>query len=521
VVAAPGSVAADNGAIDVNRFHPALGSETILTTDLAAVGPNWQISPQIFLHYADTPLVLTLGGDYQSDVVRDRVTGEVGVALSLLDRLQVGLSFPVTLTQSGDSIMIDPVMNENGELVNPPMNIAGAGPEDLRLSVKGVLWTDGRMGLGASGQFTVPTGNDSSFLGTRLPTFDARVLGHYRFGRLTTAVNLGWLFASTEQVLATRTGQALTFGAGAQYEVYRNEETSVALASEIFGLAHSRFESARETPVEFVVGAKSLYQRWSFFLGGGLGVTQGYGEPNFRVLAGAGFRWKPSPRPPRAEREPEPEPEREPEPTAEPPPKESDPEKDWVTSNLTLPSDVLFEYDRCAITPRSYKELRKVADALANHPEWGNVRVEGHASYEGMEKDEYNVRLSRCRARRIVRFLSYYGVEESRLSYLGFGYRCPEVPNDSEANRSKNRRVEFVRNPEQNPPRCEVPPQLEPLPKHAAEPEPYRESGGQAPRPEQPKPAQPQPGAAQPGAAQPGAAQPQPGAGGNDASKPQ
>ena len=141
---------------------------------------------------------------------------------------------------------------------------------------------------------------------------------------------------------------------------------------------------------------------------------------------------------------------------------------------MTLPSDVLFEYDRCAINPESYVELRKVAKALQAHPEWGNIRVEGHASYEGVQKDDYNLRLSRCRASRIARFLAYYGVAEQRLSYLGFGYRCPAVPNNSDANRRRNRRVEFVRNPEGHLPRCELPPQLDPLPKHAAEPELYR-----------------------------------------------
>jgi outer membrane protein OmpA-like peptidoglycan-associated protein len=450
-------------------------------------------------------MVLTLGGDYEADVVRHRVTGDVGVALSLRDRVQLGLSFPVTLSQDGDTLLLEPIVNEDGEVVNPPMNVAGGGPEDLRLSVKGVLWTDGPFGVGASGQFALPTGNDSSFLGSGSPSFDARLLGHYRSGRLTTGVNLGWLFAATEQVLATRTGMALTFGAGVEYEVYRDQDTTVAVASEIFGLAHSRFETARETPIEMLLAGKARYQKWTFFLGAGPGLTRGYGEPNFRALAGVGFRWKPEPRPERPEPDIEPESGPEPEPVTEEPPRESDPEKDWVTSTMTLPSDVLFEYDHCAINPESYKELRKVSDALKNHPEWGQVRVEGHASDEGAQKDEYNLRLSRCRASRIVRFLVYYGVEESRLTYLGFGYRCPEVPNESEENRRKNRRVEFVRNPEDNPPRCDVPPQLDPLSKHAAEPEPYRKSG-QAPR----KPAQPkaQPVPAQPTGASNGTQQP-------------
>src|SRR5690242_17537962 len=55
--------------IDVNRFHPATGTGKLLTLDLADVGPNLELVPQLILHYADRPLDYTQGGVVQSHLV--------------------------------------------------------------------------------------------------------------------------------------------------------------------------------------------------------------------------------------------------------------------------------------------------------------------------------------------------------------------------------------------------------------------------------------------------------------------
>ena len=162
------------------------------------------------------------------------------------------------------------------------------------------------------------------------------------------------------------------------------------------------------------------------------------------------------------------------EPPARVRPEESTSGPRWVDSIITLRSELFFEMDRCAINPTAYSDLADVARNLADSPEWGNVRVEGHASREGRGKRDYNIRLSRCRAQRIVDFLVHHGVDGRRLSHFGFGYLCPQASNDTELGRRENRRVELVRNPEAHPPRCDIPRQLKPMWKHMREPRLYR-----------------------------------------------
>jgi hypothetical protein len=49
---------------------------------------------------------------------------------------------------------------------------------------------------------------------------------------------------------------------------------------------------------------------------------------------------------------------------------------------------------------------------------------------------------------------------------MGFGESCPKFADGTPEEMQQNRRVEFIRDPENNPPRCTVPEQLEPLEKH-------------------------------------------------------
>jgi hypothetical protein len=82
-----------------------------------------------------------------------------------------------------------------------------------------------------------------------------------------------------------------------------------------------------------------------------------------------------------------------------------------------------------------------VAKVMNDHSEVKYVRVEGHTDNIG--SSEYNKKLSQQRAQAVVRWLTDHGVQKSRLSAEGMGKEHPMVPNDSDANRAINRRVEF------------------------------------------------------------------------------
>jgi outer membrane protein OmpA-like peptidoglycan-associated protein/polyisoprenoid-binding protein YceI len=70
-----------------------------------------------------------------------------------------------------------------------------------------------------------------------------------------------------------------------------------------------------------------------------------------------------------------------------------------------------------------------------------NFQVDGHTDNIGGHR--FNQRLSAQRAKSVVDYLAAKGVAASRIRSAGYGETRPVAPNDSEANRKKNRRIEF------------------------------------------------------------------------------
>ena len=114
---------------------------------------------------------------------------------------------------------------------------------------------------------------------------------------------------------------------------------------------------------------------------------------------------------------------------------------------VTLPENVLFDFDRADLRPDAASKLQLLADGMARAAELP-VRVEGHTDAKGA--DAYNLRLSEARARAVRSWLLGRGVAPARVPAAGFGKTRPIAPNatpdgrDDAAGRQKNRRVEVV-----------------------------------------------------------------------------
>jgi VWFA-related protein len=103
--------------------------------------------------------------------------------------------------------------------------------------------------------------------------------------------------------------------------------------------------------------------------------------------------------------------------------------------------NIEFDYDKATIRPESMPRIREVADVMRTYPGM-SLEVRGHTDDRGGE--EYNLRLSEQRARAVADALEEMGISAARLTIRGLGESQPLVPNDSEENRMKNRRTEFV-----------------------------------------------------------------------------
>ena len=102
--------------------------------------------------------------------------------------------------------------------------------------------------------------------------------------------------------------------------------------------------------------------------------------------------------------------------------------------------NILFGYNSADFTDESFLELDRVVELLEQNP---NLTIELSAHTDDRGADAYNERLSLLRANAAMDYIVRKGIARNRITAVGYGKRMPLVPNTSEENRAKNRRVEF------------------------------------------------------------------------------
>lgn len=120
----------------------------------------------------------------------------------------------------------------------------------------------------------------------------------------------------------------------------------------------------------------------------------------------------------------------------------SDMEQRLNTDGHVAVYGILFAAADASLRPDSAPVLQQILTLLQTHPGL-RLRVEGHTDSQGASS--YNQRLSEQRAASVRAWLVEHGVDGGRLQAVGIGETTPIGPNETEAGRALNRRVELVR----------------------------------------------------------------------------
>jgi outer membrane protein OmpA-like peptidoglycan-associated protein len=450
------------------RPNPNLFRGAFVSLDSAALRHGeWRAN--VLFNYSSNPLVLYNREDERvAGAVTRQATVHLLGSVGLWDFLDIGLDLPLIVHQAGESLP---------ETAAPTI-LHSAGFGDLRIVPKAQLVTFRSESLGA--EFTgaaavevfLPTGNggglrgDDMRIGPRL-ALNATFSGGQHFG-----ANLGYLHRSPRQF-----GDLRVAGA-AGWSVYG--ETPVAdklrLTGELFGQVGSAGPGRMHAPLEALLGAKATTFGLEVLGAVGVGVGRSYGTPDWRALVSVQFPVKqrepkpelppvaeapappaeppapapapvqppapvevPKEEPPVVAVAPEPPPEPKPEPKVEAPPAKV--RIDRSKRRLELADSIHFKTASAQIHPRSFPLLNEVASVLLAHPEIKLLSIEGHTDNRGGR--EYNLKLSRARAKSLVQYMISRGVEPSRLAAEGYGLERPVASNATAAGRAKNRRVDF------------------------------------------------------------------------------
>ena len=115
--------------------------------------------------------------------------------------------------------------------------------------------------------------------------------------------------------------------------------------------------------------------------------------------------------------------------------------RDTARGLIVNMSDVLFDFGKATLRPEAREKLAKLSGIVLAYPGL-RLALEGHTDNIG--SDEFNQTLSEKRAYNVRDYLVSQGLNPNSLTAMGMGKSDPIAPNDTNAGRQQNRRVEMV-----------------------------------------------------------------------------
>lgn len=109
-------------------------------------------------------------------------------------------------------------------------------------------------------------------------------------------------------------------------------------------------------------------------------------------------------------------------------------------NNSIMLQNIYFAQSKSTVLPQSFASINKLAKVLLSRPLL-YIRIIGHTDNVG-DKDALKI-LSENRAKAIKEMLEEAGIASDRIDTFGYGDTRPLAPNNTEENKSKNRRVEI------------------------------------------------------------------------------
>jgi outer membrane protein OmpA-like peptidoglycan-associated protein len=115
-------------------------------------------------------------------------------------------------------------------------------------------------------------------------------------------------------------------------------------------------------------------------------------------------------------------------------------EIDKIENEIVRINNLFFNFDDTRILPESIPELQRLEKLLKDHENF-RIEISGHTCNKGPA--EYNLDLSKRRAKAVKQYLIKNGIDAGRIRVKGYGQTKPIETNNTPEGRSENRRVEF------------------------------------------------------------------------------
>ncbi|HKU40113.1 MAG TPA: hypothetical protein VJR89_18265 [Polyangiales bacterium] len=269
----------------MQRFKPALDDAGFLGLDGTRTPPPYGFAFTLFLDLAFNPVEFELDGESFA-AIEQRIVTHLAAEMGLFGRWAVALRLPLILHQQGETVAaLDEAKLDAFAVADPEVA--------LRYRFLGVSMVDRdapRDGPGLALQLSasVPVGTEDAYAGEGAARVEAALLGDFQLLGAGAGASLGWRHhfrdAGESEVPP---GDEFTFAAALKLPLPPLPEVIPVL--EFRGATAFKADT---TALELALGANVNLGDVMLTLAGSVGLSDGYGTPDGRVVLGA--RWTPT-----------------------------------------------------------------------------------------------------------------------------------------------------------------------------------------------------------------------------------
>lgn len=403
--------ASSASALNVQLYRPQTGAvqgDQLFTSETLR---KHDFSIGLSFNYVQHPLeVGRFGGNQRRVGIVDRfITGDALASYGATDWLNFSIDIPFNAYHDIAPIFI-PTRDQGGPDMGDIMLTA-------KLRVFDAQATSNHLGLAFVPFLTIPTGRESVYFGDKNVTGGLWLVGDAQWKANRFYLNVGARFRQREQVANLVVKHEFLYGVGFERSIWKRGFLDII--AEVYGsTTFSKFFSEEiSSPLQAQLLLRKKWgqqRRLVANLGGGLGITNGYGAPDFRVMTGVGYTFGKKEDQPVEAQAPAPE-------------------------RLVL-DGITFGTNSAKIGPGSMPVLQQAIAVIAARPDAGIV-VTGYTDDRG--NDSLNQTLSQRRAESVKAYFVSEGVEASRITAIGRGREDPIADNATAEGRAKNRRIEL------------------------------------------------------------------------------
>jgi large repetitive protein len=271
----------------VDRLHLAMDRDGLLGVEWAGVPGHLDWDVSLWLGNGDDPLIVRRTDTTKERVgalVHQRIGGSIQGSVALFERIELGVELPIILYQRRSDGGLQGFAALEG--------LSSAGLGDVTIVPKLGILRSAEQGidLAVVARLTVPSATSDSYLGEDGVSFSPELLASRAFGAWRFALNLGWQLRNATAGTNIDIDDELYFRAGAGYRMGDAGGPPVEIDLNLLGAtsASSPFEASNESPLE-LDGAVAYALRSAplvLFAGGGFGLNEGFGTPDWRAMIG-------------------------------------------------------------------------------------------------------------------------------------------------------------------------------------------------------------------------------------------